>query len=210
MVLLSPPISISSAIEGLTIIFPNLQTVPIVIAILTFLFLIQQFGTNIVGKAFGPIMFIWFTMIGTLGLIEILNHPAILHALNPIYAFNLLANYPSGFWLLGAVFLCTTGGEAMYSDLGHCGKQNIRVSWGYVIICLLLNYFGQSAFVMTYEGAVVPEAIRPFYGLMPEWFLIYGIAIATVSAVIASQALITGCFTLVNEAMKLRLWINLK
>jgi KUP system potassium uptake protein len=207
---ITPPISISSAIEGLTIIFPNLQTVPIVIAILTFLFLIQQFGTNIVGKAFGPIMFIWFTMIGVLGFIEILNHPSILQALNPYYAFNLLANYPSGFWLLGAVFLCTTGGEAMYSDLGHCGKQNIRVSWSYVIICLLLNYFGQSAFVMTYEGSVVPEAIRPFYGLMPEWFLIYGIAIATVSAVIASQALITGCFTLVNEAMKLRLWINLK
>ena len=207
---ITPPISSSSPIEGLTIIFPNLQTVPIVITILTFLFLIQQFGTNIVGKAFGPIMLIWFTMIGILGFLEILNHPSILQALNPYYGLNLVMNYPGGFWLLGAVFLCTTGGEALYSDLGHCGKQNIRVSWYYVIVCLLLNYLGQSALVMTYEGSVVPADVRPFYALMPEWFLIYGIAIATVATIIASQALISGCFSLVNEAMKLRLWINLK
>jgi KUP system potassium uptake protein len=208
---ITPPISISSAIEGLTILNPDIPTIPIVILILLGLFTFQQFGTKVIGVFFGPVMFIWFAMIGILGGKEILKHPEVLEALNPYYAYNLLVNYPSGFWLLGAVFLCTTGGEALYSDLGHCGKQNIRVSWIFVISMLLLSYFGQSAYLITeWNGQAWPEGKSVFYSLMPQWFLPIGIAIAAMATIIASQALITGCFTLVNEAMKLRLWPNMK
>jgi KUP system potassium uptake protein len=207
---ITPPISISSAVEGLQIIFPELTTVvPIVIVILTALFVFQQFGTNVVGGFFGPIMLVWFSMIAILGVRQIIIHPEVLQAVNPYWAFNLLINEPSGFWLLGAVFLCTTGGEALYSDLGHCGKENIRLSWGFVIISLLLSYFGQSAYLL--EGLKIGlVAEKPFFEIMPSWFLPYGIAVATLATIIASQALITGCFTLVNEAMKLRLWPNMK
>ncbi|MDQ3141388.1 MAG: KUP/HAK/KT family potassium transporter [Bacteroidota bacterium] len=210
---ITPPISISSAIEGLEVLFPNanIPTVPIVISIIIGLFSFQQVGTQMVGKAFGPIMFVWFTMIGGLGLIQILQHPEILQALNPQYAIKLLTHYPSGFWLLGAVFLCTTGGEALYSDLGHCGKGNIRVSWSFVIVALLLSYFGQSAWVVSnFNGQALGEGVRIFYSLMPKWFLPIGIAIASVATIIASQALISGVFTLVNEAMKLHLWFRMK
>ncbi|HLP18689.1 MAG TPA: KUP/HAK/KT family potassium transporter, partial [Chitinophagales bacterium] len=208
---ITPPISISSAIEGLRILNPNIPTVPIVLAILVGLFTFQQFGTRIVGGIFGPVMLIWFTMIGVLGVIQILKYPQIVAALNPYYAINLLVNYPGGFWLLGAVFLCTTGGEALYSDLGHCGKSNIRVSWVYVISMLLLCYFGQAAMLLSdYNGQHWPEGKSTFYSMMPAWFLPIGITIATLATIIASQALISGCFTLVNEAMKLRLWPNLK
>lgn len=206
---ITPPISISSAIEGLTIMYPDLQTVPIVLTILFFLFVIQQFGTNKVGVIFGPVMFIWFSMIGTLGLLQVIKNPIVFKALNPFYAFDLVLHYPGGFWFLGAVFLCTTGGEALYSDLGHCGKQNIRVSWGFVKICLLLSYFGQAAFILANKNLDWHE-VSPFYSLMPKWFLYIGIGIATSATVIASQALISGCFTLVNEAMKLKLWPNQK
>ena len=208
---ITPPISISSAIEGLKILNPEIHTVPIVIAIMIGLFIFQQFGTRIVGGIFGPVMLIWFSMIGILGLKEILLYPTVLHALNPFYAINLLVNYKGGFWLLGAVFLCTTGGEALYSDLGHCGKSNIRVSWIFVITALLFSYFGQSAYLLNhYSGHLWPEGKSTFYSLMPEWFLPIGITVASLATIIASQALITGCFTLVNEAMKLRLWPNLK
>lgn len=206
---ITPPISISSAIEGLTIIYPGLQTVPIVLTILFCLFVIQQFGTNKVGVVFGPVMLVWFSMIGILGLNQVIQNPVVFKALNPIYAFNLVLNYPGGFWFLGAVFLCTTGGEALYSDLGHCGKQNIRVSWGFVKICLLLSYFGQAGFILSNKNLDWHE-VSPFYSLMPSWFLYAGIIIATSATVIASQALISGCFTLVNEAMKLKLWPNQK
>ncbi len=207
---ITPPISISSAIEGLKIIYPTLHTVPIVLAILAGLFIFQQFGTRVVGGIFGPVMVIWFTMIGVLGIRQIVINPQVLHALNPYWAIHLLVKYPGGFWLLGAVFLCTTGGEALYSDLGHCGKENIRVSWVFVLAMLLLNYFGQSAYVLSHsEGKPFAEA-STFYALMPQWFLPIGIGIATAATIIASQALISGCFTLVNEAMKLRLWPNLK
>lgn len=208
---ITPPISISSAVEGLRILNPEIPTVPIVIAILVALFVFQQFGTKIVGGIFGPVMLIWFTMIGVLGIIEIVQYPTVLHALNPYYAINLLIAYPGGFWLLGAVFLCTTGAEAMYSDLGHCGKGNIRVGWIYVLVMLLMSYFGQSAHLLRlYSGQLWPEGQSTFYALMPAWFLPVGITVATLAAIIASQAVITGCFTLVNEAMKLRLWPNLK
>lgn len=208
---ITPPISISSAIEGLTILYPNFETVPVVIVIITMIFLIQQFGTNLVGKMFGPVMLIWFLMIGTLGAIQIYHSPGVFAALNPMYAFNLIVHYPGGFWFLGAVFLCTTGGEALYSDLGHCGKKNIRVSWGLVKICLLLSYFGQAAFVLTHNsGEYDWRETAPFYAIMPRSFLPIGIAVATGATIIASQALISGCFTLVNEAMKLKLWSNMR
>jgi KUP system potassium uptake protein len=208
---ITPPISISSAVEGLRILNPDIPTVPIVLVILAGLFVFQQFGTKVVGGIFGPVMLIWFAMIGTLGFIQITRNPYVLHALNPYYAINLLVNYPSGFWLLGAVFLCTTGGEALYSDLGHCGKNNIRVSWMFVIVALLFSYFGQSAYLLSeFTGKAWPEGKSTFYSLMPDWFLPIGITVATLATIIASQALITGCFTLVNEAMKLRLWPNMK
>ena len=207
---ITPPISISSAVEGLRLIDPDITSVvPIVIVILAGLFIVQQFGTRIVGGIFGPVMTVWFLMIGGLGFIEILKNPGVLRALNPYWALHLLIVYKGGFWLLGAVFLCTTGGEALYSDLGHCGKENIRISWLFVIVCLLLNYFGQSAYLMNCMNSGCPIG-SPFYDMMPKWFLPIGVTVATVSTVIASQALISGCFTLVNEAMKLRLWPNLK
>ncbi len=208
---ITPPISISSAVEGLHIINPDIPTVPIVIIILTFLFVFQQFGTKIIGRIFGPVMFIWFLMIGILGGKEIIHNPEVLRAINPYYAYVLLVKYPGGFWLLGAVFLCTTGGEALYSDLGHCGKQNIRASWTFVLFMLLLNYFGQAAHILgSHDTLVWAERKSTFYAIMPGWFLPIGITIATLATVIASQALITGSFTLVNEAMKLRLWPNMK
>ena len=202
---ITPPISVSSAIEGLQAVYPTLPTVPIVIGILLALFLMQSFGTQIVGKAFGPIMLVWFTMLAVLGVLGILQHPTVLKAVNPYYAYELLVDYPGGFWLLGAVFLCTTGAEALYSDLGHCGKGNIRISWIFVKICLLLNYFGQGGWLVTHQGEELAGR-NPFYQLMPPWFLLIGIVIATMAAIIASQALITGSFTLVAEAIRLNMW----
>jgi len=202
---ITPAISVSSAIEGLRIFNPEIPTVSIVIAIMVMLFLFQQFGTSVVGKTFGPIMLVWFTTIAIFGTMNLVHHPEVLKALNPVYAYNLLVHYKEGFWLLGAVFLCTTGAEALYSDLGHCGKGNIRVGWSFVKIALLLNYFGQAAWLMTQVDSRLGD-IAPFYAIIPKDFLIFGIIIATMAAIIASQALISGTFTLVNEAMKLKLW----
>lgn len=202
---ITPAFSISAAVEGLTIDYPDIPTVPIVIGILFLLFFFQQFGTTVVGKTFGPIMLVWFITIGALGAYHFAQNPTVLKALNPIYAWNLLTEHPGGFWLLGAVFLCTTGAEAMYSDLGHCGKINIRAGWGFVLLCLMLNYFGQAAWLLSQEGTALNGKI-PFYALVPQPLLIFSIAISTMAAIIASQALISGTFTLVNEAMKLKLW----
>lgn len=206
--IITPPISVASAIEGLRRINPDVQTVPIVIAILTVLFAVQRFGTKIVGKVFGPVMLVWFSMLAILGIVQILQNPAIFKAINPMYAYRLLVDYPEGFWILGAVFLCTTGAEALYSDLGHCGRDNIRVSWIFVKTCLILTYLGQGAWIMTHVGTVIHE--NPFYAIMPEWFLIIGICIATAAAIIASQALITGSFTLISEAIRLNFWPKVK
>lgn len=202
---ITPAISVSSAIEGLRILNEDIPTVPIVITIIIAIFVFQQFGTSVVGKTFGPIMLIWFTFIGTIGLLQLVKNPEVLKAINPMYAVNLLIKYPGGFWILGAVFLCTTGAEALYSDLGHCGKKNIRVGWGFVKVALLLNYFGQAAWLTTQVDSQLGDII-PFYAIIPEPLLIFGIIIATMAAIIASQALISGTFTLVNEAMKLKLW----
>jgi KUP system potassium uptake protein len=202
--IITPPISVSSAIEGLRLIYPEIPTIPIVVVIISLLFGLQILGTTKVGKGFGPLMLIWFSMLGSLGVLGIASNPKVLSALNPYYAYELLTTYPSGFWILGAVFLCTTGAEALYSDMGHCGKQNIRVSWIFVKTCLVLNYFGQGAWLMTQGGQHL--STNPFYALMPDWFLLIGIGIATLAAIIASQALISGSFTLVSEAVRLNFW----
>ncbi len=203
--IITPPISVSSAIEGLRIFNPGIPTVPIVIAILTALFIIQQFGTKFIGQFFGPMMLIWFSMIGVLGFSNLIHHPSVLSAINPYHAFHLISQYPGGFWLLGAVFLCTTGAEALYSDLGHCGRKNIRITWVFVKSMLLLNYFGQAAWLMEKEGSLLRDK-NPFYEMMPVWFLLPGIIIATAAAIVASQALISGSFTLINEAVRLNFW----
>jgi KUP system potassium uptake protein len=202
--IITPPISVSSAIEGLRIIYPDIPTLPIVVVIITLLFALQILGSSTVGKGFGPMMLVWFSMLGVLGLTGIINNPKVLAALNPYYAYTLLTSHPTGFWILGAVFLCTTGAEALYSDMGHCGKQNIRISWIFVKTCLVLNYFGQGAWLITNEGTHLQT--NPFYAIMPEWFLVTGIIIATLAAIIASQALISGSFTLVSEAVRLNFW----
>lgn len=202
---ITPSFSISAAVEGLTIDYPDFPTVPIVITILVFIFLFQQFGTNVVGKTFGPIMLTWFVFIGYFGAVHFVQNPSVLKALNPAYAWALLVKYPGGFWLLSAVFLCTTGAEALYSDLGHTGKSNIRIGWIFVKLCLLLNYFGQAAWLLSLQGQTLNNRL-PFYSIIPDSILIFGVIIATAAAVIASQALISGTFTLVNEAMKLKLW----
>ena len=202
---ITPSISVSSAIEGLRYFDPNIETVPIVIAIITMLFLIQQFGTKFVGRFFGPIMLTWFITIGTLGVISILTAPHVLKAVNPYYAYKLLVEHPQGFWLMGAVFLCTTGAEGLYSDMGHCGRSNIRASWGFVKLSLLLNYFGQGAWLMSIEGEQLTDR-NPFYSMMPDSFRWIGIIIATGATVVASQALISASFTLINEAIRLNFW----
>jgi len=200
--LITPSISVSSAIEGLRYFNPDIPTVPIVIVILFLLFFIQQFGTSFVGKFFGPAMLAWFLMLGILGTRMVFQNPEILKAINPYYAFALLTDSKFGFVILGAVFLCTTGAEALYTDMGHCGRKNIRVSWVFVKTCLLLNYFGQGAWMLARMGQPL-DGHNPFYSIMPEWFLFTGIIIATVAAIVASQALISASFTLVNEAIRL-------
>ncbi len=205
---ITPSITVTSSIEGLRLINPNIPVLPVVLAIITSLFFVQQFGTNLLGKSFGPIMLVWFIMLATLGFIQITTYPEILNALNPIYAFDFLTQYPKGFILLGAIFLCTTGAEALYSDLGHCGIKNIRFSWIFVKASLILNYLGQGAWLMNHPTPV--EDLNPFYAIMPQWFLFPGILIATAAAVIASQALITGSYTLISEAVSLNFWPKIK
>jgi KUP system potassium uptake protein len=203
--IITPPISVASAVEGLGDVVPNIPILPIVIVILSGLFFFQRFGTQKVGFFFGPAMVVWFSMLFVLGFVQILDHPAILKALNPLYAYELLVEYPHGFWLLGAVFLCTTGAEALYSDLGHCGKSNIRSTWVFVKIALVVNYLGQASWLMNQNNHFL-EGKNPFYAIMPQWFLLSGVIISTFAAIIASQALISGSFTLINEAVSLNFW----
>lgn len=214
--MITPPISITSAVEGLRNI-PSLKFIPdglivrIVLVILIALFIFQQFGTAWIGKMFGPIMMVWFVMLAVLGISHISLDLSILKAFNPYYAIKLLTQYPQGFWLLGAVFLCTTGAEALYSDLGHCGRNNIRYSWILVKLCLVLNYLGQGAYLLTHKGDVWDSALaNPFYAIVPQWFLPFSIIIATMAAIIASQALISGSFTLISEAVKMNLWPKMR
>lgn len=203
--MITPAITISSAIEGLDIFYPGLQTVPIVLVIVVALFSVQRFGTAIVGRLFGPVMFLWFSMLAVLGFVHLLDAAAVLKALSPHYAIQTIVSHPNALLIIGAVFLCTTGAEALYSDLGHCGLKNIRISWIFVKACLLLNYFGQGAWLLGHEGATL-DGGNPFYAVMPGWFLPYGISVATIAAIIASQAMVSGAFTLVSEAVRLNLW----
>ena len=207
--IITPPISVSSAVEGLIILYPSIKVVPIVIAIISGLFFVQILGTNAVGKAFGPIMTIWFLMLGAFGAISVFQDFSVFKALNPYYAYQLLAHHPGGFFLLGSVFLCTTGAEALYSDMGHVGRGNIRISWILVKVCLLLNYFGQGVYVMSLNGQKLGTR-NPFYDIMPQWFLPVGIVIAAMATIIASQAMLTGVFTLISEAIRLNFWPKIK
>ncbi len=219
--IITPPITVTSAIEGLRNLdsFNDISQktiIYIVLGIFALLFFVQQFGSNAIGRMFGPIMFIWFAMMATLGASHLLDDVFIFKALNPYYAFQLLTQYPKGFWILGAVFLCTTGAEALYSDLGHCGRSNIRVSWIYVKTCLILNYLGQGAWLLSnYDGKLMDTVTMDkinnvFYAIIPGWFQIPGIIIATAAAIIASQALLSGSFTLISEALRLNLWPKMK
>lgn len=218
--MITPPITITSAVEGLRQLpFLSFLGQPehvntimyIVLGILVVLFFVQQFGTHSIGRTFGPVMAIWFAMLAVLGVMHIHEDLSIFKALNPYYGIKLLITYPNGFWILGAVFLCTTGAEALYSDLGHCGRENIVVSWVYVKICLILNYLGQGAYLLShYPGQYFPSNSNPFFEIMPENFLIIGIIVSTTAAIIASQALISGAFTLIGEAIRLNLWPRLK
>ncbi len=215
--MITPAISVTSAIEGLKQVpamagIAQETIVYIVIGILCVLFFLQQFGTALIGRFFGPIMFLWFAMLAVLGMMHLPDNMVVLKAFNPYYGIKLLIMYPKGFFILSGVFLCTTGAEALYSDLGHCGKWNIRYSWIFVKSCLILNYLGQGAWLLKMHGndhislEMVERGFNPFYGIMPSWFLSYGIIVATIAAIIASQALISGSFTLISEAMRLNLW----
>jgi len=212
--IITPPISVASAIEGLGAV-PALSKdmipgstliIGIVIGIIVLLFLFQQFGTKVVGGAFGPVMLVWFCMIGTLGTVQVAHDPSVLAALNPYYGISMLIEHPGGFWLLGAVFLCTTGAEALYSDLGHCGRKNIQMAWIFVKTTLVLSYLGQGAWVLTQTHAINFTSVNPFYAIVPHWFLVPSVIIATFATIIASQALISGSFTLISEAISMNLW----
>lgn len=205
---ITPAITVTSAVEGLKLINPHIAVVPVVLLILAFLFFVQQFGSNFIGKSFGPVMLVWFLTLGLLGINQIVTLPHVLLAINPMYAVDLLTQYPSGILLLGAVFLCTTGAEALYSDLGHCGIKNIRISWIFVKSMLILTYFGQGAWILNHKD--IAGSVNPFYSVMPDWFLIPGIILATTAAVIASQALISGSYTLVSESISLNFWPKFK
>jgi KUP system potassium uptake protein len=211
--IITPPISVTSAIEGLGTVkgFENLivpgnnLVVEIVLVILLLLFVFQRFGTKVVGGSFGPIMLVWFTMLAILGIHQITHDPSVFRALSPHYGWALLVRHPRGFWLLGAVFLCTTGAEALYSDLGHCGRKNIQISWIFVKAALVLNYLGQGAWVLMQHKVNLGGA-NPFFAIVPHWFLIPSVFIATAASIIASQALISGSFTLISEAISLNFW----
>ncbi|MGZ3972209.1 MAG: KUP/HAK/KT family potassium transporter, partial [Mucilaginibacter sp.] len=212
--IITPPISVASAIEGLgqvpklaNIMVPGSKLIiGIVIGIIVLLFLFQQFGTKVVGGAFGPVMLVWFLMIGIIGGLQIVHYPTVFKALNPYYGIHMLISHPEGFWLLGAVFLCTTGAEALYSDLGHCGRKNIQVTWIFVKITLLLSYLGQGAWVLNQGANIKFATVNPFYSIVPHVFLIPSVIIATFATIIASQALISGSFTLISEAISMNLW----
>ena len=205
---ITPSITVTSAVEGLKLFYPHIPVVPIVLTILSVLFFFQQFGTGFMGKAFGPVMFIWFSMLAMLGLTFLVKDPGVLAAMNPMYAVQFIANYPNAVVLLGAVFLATTGAEALYSDLGHCGIQNIRISWVFVKISLLINYFGQGAYLLNHMDHM--NSANPFFAIMPQWFLLPGVVIATAASIIASQALISGSYTLISEAVSLNIWPKIR
>ncbi|WP_315448401.1 KUP/HAK/KT family potassium transporter [Segatella salivae] len=206
---ITPAITVTSAIEGLHGLSTDIPIVPIVLFIISTVFFIQRFGTGSIGTYFGPFMLVWFLLLGILGMIHVVDYPYIIKAFNPYYAIKLLTSSPEWFLILGAVFLCTTGAEALYSDLGHCGRRNITISWIFVKVMLILNYMGQGAYIVSHSASM-HTGINPFYAIMPNWLLIPGIIMATGAAIIASQALISGCFTIFSEAVHLNFWPTMK
>lgn len=206
---ITPAITVTSAIEGLHGLSTDIPIVPIVLFIISTVFFIQRFGTGSIGTYFGPFMLVWFLLLGILGMIHVVDYPYIIKAFNPYYAIKLLASSPEWFLILGAVFLCTTGAEALYSDLGHCGRRNITISWIFVKVMLILNYMGQGAYIVSHSASM-HTGMNPFYAIMPNWLLIPGIIMATGAAIIASQALISGCFTIFSEAVHLNFWPTMK
>ena len=206
---ITPAITVTSAIEGLHGLSTDIPIVPIVLFIVSTVFFIQRFGTGSIGTYFGPFMLVWFLLLGILGMIHVVDYPYIIKAFNPYYAIKLLVSSPEWFLILGAVFLCTTGAEALYSDLGHCGRRNITISWIFVKVMLILNYMGQGAYIVSHSASM-HTGINPFYAIMPNWLLIPGIIMATGAAIIASQALISGCFTIFSEAVHLNFWPTMK
>ena len=199
--IITPAITVTTAIEGLESISPNLPVIPITLGIITIIFFVQRFGTESIGKSFGVFMLIWFLLLGVAGAFSITSYPLILKAFNPYYAAMLLANSPEWFLILGAVFLCTTGAEALYSDLGHCGRKNIAISWGFVKTMLILNYLGQGAWVLNHIQTA--SSVNPFFSIMPQSMMVFAIIMATGAAIVASQALISGTFSILSEAMNL-------
>ncbi len=206
--IITPAITVTTAIEGLESISPNLPVIPITLAIITIIFFVQRFGTESIGKSFGVFMLLWFLLLGMVGIISITYYPLILKAFNPYYAVILLAKSPQWFLILGAVFLCTTGAEALYSDLGHCGRKNITISWAFVKTMLILNYLGQGAWVLTH--AQTASSVNPFFSIMPQSILFFAIIMATGAAIVASQALISGTFSILSEAMNLHFWPRMR
>lgn len=206
--IITPAMTVMSAVEGLQPIAPHIPVIPITVAIVLILFLVQPFGTGSLGRYFGPLMIIWFTMMAVMGLSQVVHDLSVFRAFNPMYAIRFLIEVPQAMIILGAIFLCTTGAEALYSDLGHCGLKNIRISWIYVKAALILNYLGQAAWIIN-SGHVTPD-VNPFFSMMPEWFRLTGVIMATVAAIIASQALISGSFTVISEAISLNIWPNVK
>ena len=206
--IITPAITVTTAIEGLETISPHLPVIPITLAIISVIFFVQQFGTESIGKSFGVFMLLWFLLLGVVGAFNITSSPLILKAFNPYYAIILLAKSPEWFLILGAVFLCTTGAEALYSDLGHCGRKNITISWAFVKTMLILNYLGQGAWILNHVDQAL--SVNPFYSIMPQSMLIFAVIMATGAAIVASQALISGTFSVLSEAMNLHFWPRMR
>ena len=206
--IITPAITVTTAVEGLESISPDLPVIPITLAIITIIFFVQRFGTESIGKSFGVFMLLWFLLLGVVGVFSITSYPLILKAFNPYYAVMLLVKSPQWFLILGAVFLCTTGAEALYSDLGHCGRKNIAVSWAFVKTMLILNYLGQGAWVLNHVDTAL--YVNPFFSIMPRGMLFFAIIMATGAAIVASQALISGTFSILSEAMNLHFWPRMR
>ncbi|HUR31816.1 MAG TPA: KUP/HAK/KT family potassium transporter [Saprospiraceae bacterium] len=208
--IITPAISLTASVEGLRVIYDQVPVIPIVIVVLIALFTFQQFGTEKIGKSFGPIMLVWFSMLSFWGLVWIFKDATVIKAINPWYAYNILSTHPSSWVIVGAVFLCVTGAEAMYSDLGHVGRQNIRIAWIFVKSALLINYFGQGAWVLsTLEGQTL-GGLNPFFAMMPKWFVSIAVVIAVLASIVGSQSLISGSFSLISEAVKLDTWFRVQ
>ena len=206
---ITPAITVTTAIEGLEGISPDLPVMPVVLAIITVIFFVQRFGTEHIGRTFGTFMLLWFLLLGVAGAAALTACPQVLKAFNPYYAVRLLVESPSWFFILGAVFLCTTGAEALYSDLGHCGRRNITISWLFVKAMLILNYLGQGAWILANAGQIT-AGVNPFYAIVPQGMLLFAIVMATGAAIVASQALISGSFSILSEAMNLHFWPRMR